>query len=561
MNDSSKRQKVPIGISDFKKVRENGYYFVDKTCFIQEVLESASEILLLPRPRRFGKTLNLSMLRYFFEKTEKGNRGLFKGLAIDRTDFFEEHQGKYPVVYLTFKDIKGNTWDNVYRGIVRLIVNEIERHSVVLKSDAVSRPDKQLLTRAWEGIGDQRDYEESLTVLSRSLEAHYRQRVVILMDEYDTPIQAGYDKGFYDEIIAFMRNFLSGGLKDNVHLFKGVITGILRVAKESIFSGLNNLKVHTLLSERFNTAFGFTEAEVGRLLAAYDMMDRFEMVSRWYNGYNYSSEVIFNPWSVLNFVDEADSDGQPYWVNTGSTEIIEKLATRGGRELRGEIGALIEGGTITKSIHDDIVMRDLDRFENLIWSFLLFSGYLTVVEKVEGRKYRLRIPNQELREVYSSLIINWFEEKTAANQLEEMLDALQAGNMESFECHLKRIVEQIMSYHDLGDEPEKVYHALVLGMLVWLSGAYEIRSNREFGLGRFDIMLKPKDPDKQGIVVEFKRTGGERSHEETLRETMKQIEEKKYVAELQASGVKSALNIAVAFEGKRLWLLWKTVDC
>jgi len=551
---AKEKRRLPIGISSFKKLRENDYYYIDKTHFIRDIIDASAEALLLPRPRRFGKTLNLNMLRYFFEKNEKDRSGLFDGLIIRNDEVFAEHQGRYPVIYLTFKDMKGRNWEDLYEGLCKVISEEIERHVKELNIDCLSVTDRNYFKSLIELKGSKRSFEDSLRILCEALNRCHNKRVVILIDEYDTPLHAGYTNGYYDNVVSFMRNFLSGGLKDNEHLFKGVITGILRVAKESIFSGLNNLGVYTLLQEEFNTAFGFTDDEVKSLLNDCNIIERYDEVSLWYNGYLFSEEIIYNPWSVLNYVASKSKRPRPYWINTASTEIIDNLVTRGGRCLREEIGQLLENKPITKPVYENIVMRDLEKRDDLVWSFMLFSGYLKVAEQVDDETYRLQIPNREVRIIYRNMIRTWFAEKIESNRLEEMLTALENGDMKLFERILRMIVLQIMSYHDLGSESEKVYHALVLGMMVWLSSRYTIRSNRESGYGRYDLMLKPNDPARSGIIIEFKRVYDNEKPEQVLSQALKQIEEKRYTAELEDAGIKEALKIAIAFRGKELWM-------
>ena len=552
-----KKRKLPIGVSDFKKLRENKFYYIDKTGFITEIIETSAEIILLPRPRRFGKTLNLSMLRYFFEKTEKNTGKLFKGLKIEKQEIFHDHQGKYPVIFLTLKDIKHRNWNECLNGLKTVIYKEYSRHRYLLNEDTLFPDEKQLFENILKGMSDITDYENSLQFLSEFLYRFYNQPVIILIDEYDTPLHAGYNKGYYEEIIGFMRNFLSGGLKDNQYLFKGVLTGILRVAKESIFSGLNNLGVYTILDKKISDKFGFTEAETKNMLKYYQMEEEYERAAHWYNGYRFgSTTTIYNPWSILNFIDN-EAHAKPFWINTADTSIIDRLATRGGREIRDEIGQLLEGKSIEQPVYETIVMRDLDARGDLLWSFLLFSGYLKYLGEPEYRNiYQLAIPNKEVKLGYEEFVIHWFAEKVEDNCLKDMLKALSGGDMDLFERLLKKIVGQVMSYHDLGDEPEKVYHALVLGMLVWLGGKYDIRSNRESGYGRYDIMLKPKDKEKTGIIIEFKRVEKE-SHKQVLKNALQQIRDRGYSAELKASGITNIMEIAVAFKGKKLWMKHK----
>ncbi|QTA83103.1 AAA ATPase-like domain-containing protein [Desulfonema limicola] len=549
-----KTKNLPVGTSDFREIRKENRYYIDKTNFIKNIINDSAKILLFPRPRRFGKTLNLSTLRYFFEKNDENTAPLFDNLAIRNTQEFNLHQGKYPVIYLTFKDMKALSWENLEQKIMVLLWEEFLEKDYLLSSNEISRPEKLFFESVLDKKASITECENTLLFLSRCLSRFHKERVVILIDEYDTPIHAGYTKGYYEEIISFMRGFLSAGLKDNTYLYKGVLTGILRVAKESVFSGLNNLGVFTLLDQEYNTYFGFTDKEVRTLLNDYEISEFYDKVSYWYNGYNFGGEVIYNPWSVLNFTAGKSREPRPFWVNTASTDIIDKLATRGGREVREEIGILLENGVIEKPVYDSIVMRELDTQDNLLWTFLLFSGYLKSVEKTYEEYHKLKIPNHEVRFIYRNLVRIWFDEKVESNKVEDMLKALETGDITLFEIMLRKVVLQVMSYHDLSGEPEKVYHALILGMLVWLSGKYEIRSNRESGYGRYDIMLKPLDIKKHGIIIEFKQVNEKENPEKILESALKQIEEKAYAVELKASGIKDILKIAVVFRGKELWV-------
>ncbi|QTA80472.1 AAA ATPase-like domain-containing protein [Desulfonema limicola] len=554
-------KKLPIGLSDFKELIKEKFYYIDKTNFIRDIIISPSKILLFPRPRRFGKTLNLSMLRYFFEKNDKDTGFLFKGLEIEKHEVFKTCQGKYPVIYMTFKDVKHLDWLHCLSSIKYVVYEEFSKHRYLLESNAIYKEDKVFFQNVLERSLPEEDYHNALKLLSRCLHSFYNTPVLIFIDEYDTPIHAAYASGYYKQIISFMRNFLSGGMKDNPYLFKGVLTGILRVAKESVFSGLNNLGVHTLLSLKFSDSFGFTKDETVKLLRDYNMKDHFQEVSNWYDGYKFGKSVIYNPWSVLNYIY---NQGVPdlYWVNTADTGMIDKLATRGGKKLREEIGQLLEGKCITKQIYDSIVMNDLDNRDDILWSFLLFCGYLKVDEKKSGINiYRLAVPNREIRYIYEEMVKRWFGEKIESECLENFVRALNKGDVKLFEIMLRKVVLQVMSYHDLSGEPERVYHALVLGMLVWMSDAYEIRSNRESGYGRYDIMLKPRDLNKHGIIIEFKMVEDDEKPEQTLKRAMEQIEKKKYTAELEASGVKDIIKIAIAFKGKELWLEHELYSC
>ena len=556
MENKMKRKPMPVGISDFRKLITGGYYFVDKSDFIREIIETGAEVILLPRPRRFGKTLNMDMLRVFFEKDRPDTKPLFQGLSVEKEECFALHHGKYPVISLTLKDVKQPDWASCLENMKTVVGQEYSRHRCLMDGDLLFPEEKVRFEKILNGSAHVTDYESSLKFLSEFLHRHHSQPPVILIDEYDTPLHAGYNKGYYEEVVGFMRNFLSGGLKDNPHLFKGVLTGILRVAKESIFSGLNNPGVYTILTGKFSESFGFTETEVRQMLGDYGMESLYDRVSFWYDGYVFGKTVIYNPWSVICFLDSG-GDEKPYWINTGDTSLIDRLVTGGGKEIRDEIGRLLEGQTVERPIYESIVMRDLDVRDDLLWSFLLFSGYLKTAGDPVYRNVRpLAVPNEEVKQAYEEMVIRWFSEKIESNCLLDMIRGLETGDAVLFERVLRKVVMQIMSFHDLDHKAEKVYHALVLGMLVWMSGKYDIRSNRESGYGRFDIMLKPKDTKKTGIVIEFKMVDGteEDAYKEVLEEAMKQITDRKYATELTAAGVTDILEIAVAFRGKELWV-------
>ncbi|MDM8516685.1 AAA family ATPase [Desulfobacterales bacterium HSG16] len=549
---------MPIGVSDFKKLREQKFFYIDKTDFIREIVEASAEVILLPRPRRFGKTLNLDMLKVFFEKTEENTAALVKGLSIEKEDCFKTHEGKFPVIFITFKDIKESSWESCFRRLKLLIQAEFERHEYLLDGDVLQKRERAFIQSILEDTAKPPDYSDSLLVLSKCLHKYHDQAVIVLIDEYDTPVHAGYNNGYYDEVVGFIRNFLSGGLKDNSHLYKGVLTGILRVAKESIFSGLNNLAVYTLMVEEFSDHFGFTDDEVRRLLSDYEALQYYDEVAKWYNGYRFGDKTIYNPWSLINYVNSKSKKPLPYWINTGDTSMIDSLATRGGKEIREEIGMMLEGKSVELPVYETIVLRDLDLRDDLLWSFLLFTGYLRPVKHVDEEIWELCIPNREVRMMYRDMIKRWFATKIERNQLLEMIRGLETGDVKLFERMLQKVVIRIMSYHDFGGESEKVYHALVLGMLVWLDGKYDIRSNRESGYGRYDIMLKPKDGNKNriGIVIEFKlvESADSDAYKQVLKDALKQIKDRKYATELRAVGITDILEIAVAFKGKKLWV-------
>lgn len=565
MTPSSSRRKPLLGLSDFKQVIEGNYYYVDKSLFVKEVLDYPAQVLLLPRPRRFGKTLNLSLLRYFFEKNDRlsntATTSLFTNLNIWKAGkTYQEHQGQYPVIFLSFKDLKTKHWPDCLDALKALIAEEYQRHEYIEKH--LSTTDQQYFNQVLKGTGSSPVFWQSLRRLSLFLESYHHRRVIILIDEYDVPIQSGYLNGYYDEVVEFMRNFLSAGLKDNPSLEKGVLTGILRVAKESIFSGLNNLDVSSLLSTAFNDKFGLTEEEVEQVLEDFDLKDRYEEVREWYNGYVFGDRVIYNPWSIMSFVSKPADGCKPYWVNTSDNAVVEQLITRGGRELREELESLLRGESIEKPVDEHVVFGEIERRDDLVWSFLLFSGYLKYTRKWFDATYpgilmtELAIPNQEVQGIFFQLVHNWFRDRVEDARLRRLLDALRRGRIEEFGQLFREVVARIFSYHDFGEEAEKVYQAFTIGLLVWLRGTHEVKNNRESGYGRYDVMLIPKDVQGIGYVIEFKKvdTAGGESPEQALEKALQQIDEKGYTTELHQRGIRRIKKLAVAFRGKEVWV-------
>jgi hypothetical protein len=559
-------QKLPVGLSDFKRVIAENYYYVDKSLLIKELVDQGAQALLVPRPRRFGKTLNLSMLRYFFEKPEEdtstGAAGqLFRHLKIWQAgEEYTSRQGKYPVIFLTFKDAKTSQWSDCLGYIKDIIREEYKRHDYLLAGDTLKSDEKEGFARIIQLTADNGEYARSLNKLSEYLAQYHQQKAILLIDEYDTPIQAGYVNGYYADVVGFMRNFLSGGLKDNLHLEKGVLTGIMRVAKESIFSGLNNLGVFTLLSHGFADKFGLTESEVKQMLKDYQIEDQYQTINKWYNGYIFGDTVIYNPWSIINYLNNFADGFKPYWLNTSDNAIVEQLLTRGGVELQSELESLIKGESVEKPIEENIVFGELEHRDDLLWSFLLFGGYLKYVGKRELNKrwlYQLQIPNLEVGYVYDRLVEKWFEKRLDNKKLQMLLTALLGGDMEAFEELLAELVENSFSFWDAGGrDAEKVYQAFVIGLLVWLSGRYEVKSNRESGFGRYDVMLIPKDQRAAGIIIEFKKVNKRRreTKEQAFAKAFRQIEEKKYASALQQRGIQQIRKLAIVFAGKKVWV-------
>ncbi len=543
------------------------YYYVDKTLFIKEIMDKGDKILLIPRPRRFGKTLNLSMLKYFYdccpvEREKKAGQGhsnkkLFDSLAISRAGKkYLDHLGKYPVIFLTFRDIKEMEWETCMDKIEGLIQDEYLKHDYLLDSPKLKSPEKDYFKRIIERKGSKADYEKSLEKLLIFLNRFYGERAVILIDEYDAPVHAGYNHDYYEEIINFIRNFLCGGLKDtDQYLEKSIITGIMRIARESIFSGLNNPGVYTLLSEEFDDKFGFTEQEVEALLKDFHLLDRYDEVQLWYNGYRFGENIIYNPWSIINFLGSKAKKCKPYWINTSDNQLVESLLSRGGKELKKELEQLIRDETIEKAVEENIVLKDISADESLMWSFLLMGGYLKQSssrrdDMMEKTYYTLSIPNKEVRSTYTRIIQRYFSDKIENSQLEIMLKALLEGKIDVFEEIFSDYVVKAMSFFDMGAEPEKVYHAFVMGLLLWLAPGYRVKSNRESGYGRYDIMIIPVDPAKLGYIIEFKKVRKNETVESAVESALQQIDERKYETELVEKGIKTYKKLAVVFNGK-----------
>ena len=487
-------KRIGIGQSDYKNLLDDNCYYIDKTLLIKEMIDSGSQVILFPRPRRFGKTLNLSMLRYYFEKTTEDNSYLFKDYAIWRqSEEYTNEQGRYPVIFLTFKDIKQVNWEETYNKIKLLISQEYRRHDYL--EEILKEEEKQEFKNIMSKTAKKEEYENSLKNLSSYLEKYHNKKVMLLIDEYDTPIQAGYVEKYYDKIIGFMRGLLCGVLKDNTSLKKGIFTGILRVAKESIFSGMNNLEVSTIVSNQFDDKFGLLEEEVEQMLKEFGIPEKMVNVKKWYNGYKFGKSFVYNPWSIINYVKKHDEGLKPYWVNTSSNDVIRQMITRSSEAVKKELGELIEGKSIIKQVNENIVFGDIEKSSNTIWNFLLFSGYLKaenikMVEEVMCCD--LSIPNKEVLYLYKEIIMDWFNESIYSDKLETMLRALTTGDTELFEDIFSEFVMKTFSYFDpSGEAPENIYHAFVLGLLINLDKTHEVKSNGESGTGRYDVMLIP----------------------------------------------------------------------
>ena len=553
--------RFPIGLSDFRALREGGFAYVDKTSLIDDVLIEGAQVLLAPRPRRFGKTLNLSMLRYFFEKGADDVRPLFAGLAVASSRSAWAHFQKYPVIFMTFKDIKPRSWEDCLAGMAGVLAETYGEHRYLLAQGGLEPDEVEIFTAILHRRAPRAWLVDAVKLLSRVLARHHGEKVVILLDEYDSPIHAGYTNRYYDEVIAFFRDFLSGGLKDNVHLFKGVLTGILRVARESLFSGLNNVRVYGILQLKLATAFGFTEPEVRGLLDSVGKAASLDKIRAYYNGYLFGEQAIYNPWSVLSFLDSGDDVFRPYWIETSSNDLVRELLLTGPQGVRAGLETLLAGGTIDQRIDENIVLRDVAKSSDAIWSFLLFTGYLKAIDVryVEDEpEARLAVPNREIAGALRRMIRVWFrEEAGGSDELQSFLDALLRGDAPVVERHLAHMVKVNLSFFDTASpEPERFYHGLVVGLLAGLAPRYEVRSNRESGFGRCDVMVLPKEAGQPGVVLELKRvdTDAGETREKAFTAALRQIRERDYAAELRERGATPIHQMAAVFEGKRVFV-------
>jgi len=554
-------KRQPIGVDDFKDLVDNDLYFVDKTLFIKEIIDDSSKVILIARPRRFGKTLNMSLLKYYFEITKEDISYLYKNYKIwQQGEKYLKEYNKYPVINLTFKGVKTNSWDTNLDLIKINIKNEFQRHSYLLDSDKLTLEQKSDIRQLASGNGTAGAYIKSMELLSKALYIYHGEKPIILLDEYDTLLNESYIHGYWEDAINFMKPFMNESFKNNIYLHKAIITGIFRVAKESIFSDMNNLKVYTILSDKYSEYFGFTQSEVETLLNYCNIEESISTVAEWYNGYIFGKKeqyVIYNPWSIIMYV--TDKNLEPFWVNTSGNEIIKKLATEGEKSIQLKIQDIIQGGTIERiRIEENIIYNEITKSENSIWSFMLMSGYLKSIKtelEEDGVYCTLKAPNKEVYYFFKNMLRSWFTETIKDSSPDEILTALLTGDIRTFYKLFANTVERTLSYFDVGnDKSESFYHAFVLGMLVHIEKDYEVRSNRESGYGRYDVMIIPKDKNKKGIIIEFKKV--DKYENETintaLEAALKQIEEKKYETELKALGIDDIIKLGIAFKGKEV---------
>lgn len=549
-----KHLPLPVGVSDYR-LASTEYYYIDKTMMLKDFIDERPMVTLFTRPRRFGKTLNMDMLRTFFEKTNEDTSKYFKDKKIwEQGEYYRSFQGKYPVIFITLKDVKHNSWDNTFANIGSIISSEYCRHSDLSKSPKLDKKQKDFYDKMVSEKFSAVDLERSLLYLSEMLKKHYGEGAVIIIDEYDTPIQSGHTNGFYDDVIAFMRNLLSGCFKDNKSLAFGFLTGILRVAKESIFSGLNNLTINSVLDNKYSEYFGFTANEVKEMAAYYSASDKFDEVCEWYDGYRFGKTDIFNPWSVINYFSN-DCEPRAFWLSTGSNDIIGEIIKEADNEIYERLSSLVNGGSFTTYIDTSVIYPQIKNNPSSIYSFLLMAGYLKVVKSsvsISGDfMCEVALPNKEISLVYRKEILQKLENLIPQATAIAVEEAIFSGNGEKLRDIISNFLIQSVSAFDAAGE--NFYHGFMLGVCALFGNSY-VTSNRESGDGRYDIALSPKVSNLPGIIIELKaeKNCNENELQELAKTALKQINDKKYDTELKLKGVKTIYKYGVAFSGKHV---------
>ena len=552
---TGKKLPLPIGISDYRKASTE-YYYVDKTLLIRDFIDERPQVSLFTRPRRFGKTLNMDMLRVFFEKKDEDTSIYFRDKKIWTCgQEYQAYQGKYPVIYVTFKDVKCENWKVTYDLIYKILRNEFERHSELLDSDKISPYEKKYLTGILGGEADENDVAMAFLNLSRMLHMHYGVAPVIIIDEYDTPIQQAHIRGYYDKVIDFMRVLFSGGLKDNPHLSYGFLTGILRVAKESIFSGLNNLKINSVLDNRYSEYFGFTPVEVREMADYYGVPDKYGEICKWYDGYCFGTTEIFNPWSVIGYFNN-ECIPRAFWQSTGSNDIIREVLAEASNDTFERLESLMQGKSFVTHIDTGVIYPQIHNNPSTIYSFLLVTGYLKAImtDQSFGGDYicEVALPNKEISYVYSKEILSQFENVIPPSVAVSIQEAIYTMDISALQKRVEAFLLQTISYHDAANET--FYHGLILGLCAMLDNRYHITSNREAGNGRFDIQMLPLNKKLPGILIELK--AGKDCNDEQLTElaqtALDQMNERQYHMEMTGQGVTEILKYGIAFSGKKV---------
>ena len=537
-------KKIPIGIDDFKKLRTNDYFYIDKTKFIEEILNDGAEVKLFTRPRRFGKTLNMSMLKYFFDIRESDeNRKLFDNLYIKNSFVFSE-QGKYPVIFISMKEIKGTTWEEMQKSIRRTFSNLYEEYKYLRES--LDERNKRKFEKIWFDEIDG-SYDDALNFLSKILEEYYKEKVVVLIDEYDAPLIMAYEYNFYDRASVFFKEIYGSVLKTNLSLKMGVLTGAIRVAQAGIFSDLNNLKINTILSETYDECFGLTEKEVEKVLKEFDLDCKMDEVKSWYDGYKFGNVEIYNPWSILNYTDEKKL--KVYWINTSGNVLIKDLLVRSDKTTFDNLEKLLNGEEKMVFINESMAIGHTLSPNNL-WELMLFSGYLTIKEKISENTYLVKIPNKEIQSFFKILFVDIIF-NGVNNSITSMKEALHSKNIPYIMTILENVVINAMSFYDVSKKYENLYQTLLAGFLYGLDDFYEMKSNIETGYGRADIILKPRNKNWAGYIFELKRARTMDIKKEAEK-ALNQIENKKYDALLKTEGIKEIIKIGLVFDGKKV---------
>ena len=552
-----RKKRIPIGIEFYKQMIEKDYYYVDKTLIIKKLLDQGGQVNLFTRPRRFGKTLLQTMLRTFFEAERdwngqpKDNSHYFDGMKImDAGEEYTSHLGQYPVIFLSLKSAKQPTFEMAYQSLADEIMKEFERHHYVLSDGNMFPAKREKYMKLLEGKADEIDYAKAIAFLSECLEQYHGKKVIILIDEYDVPLENSYFEGFYEQMIKFIRSLSESALKTNESLEFAVITGCLRISKESIFTGLNNLEIISFLNKQYAESFGFTQTEVEQMLEYYEIVQKKQEIKDWYDGYLFGNAEVYNPWSVINYVKTAVSDEEafpkPYWSNTSSNSIIRELVEGADSDVKDEIESLIAGGSIEKQIHEDITYGDIHQSQDNLWNFLFFTGYLKAVSQrfEEDTIYQtMKIPNAEIRYIYRNTIREWFEQKIKVGDFTPMYRAVLGGEADVFERMLKEQLAGSISYFD---SEEDFYHGFLLGLLRPLQD-YEVFSNRESGNGRPDIVLKPYNPRKTAVILELKHVKCFPQMEAGCEEALRQIKERKYAEGILEEGYRDVISYGICF--------------
>ena len=550
-----RKKAVPVGIEDFKELIQEGYYYIDKTLLIDEMLMNKSKVTLFTRPRRFGKTLNMSMIKYFFDvKDKEENKKLFENLKVSNSEYMSE-QGKYPVIFISLKDLKEDTWEECLESIKDIMYKIFNEYNFL--REKLNVVEKRQFDKIWEITGNERNFKTSLLDLSNYLNKYYGEKVIILIDEYDAPIINAFDKGYYNEAINFFQTFYSSALKTNNSLKYGVLTGITRIIKEGIFSGLNNLYVNTILSKDYSEYFGLLENEVIEMLEYFDMKYKIEEVREWYNGYIFGESKVYNPWSIVNYVREKEI--KAYWANVSGNTLLENMLDNAGEGVYDDLKQFTDGESIEKYISDGTTIKSLLSNDDEIWQLLLYSGYLTKAKNQDKESdsniYNLKIPNKEIRKYFGNMFLNRFFGTEVKTNI--LIKALENGDIKKFEKTLGEIMINMLSHFDLDKEMEKIYQVFMIGLVGFLMGKYEIISNDESGYGRYDLAMIPMKSKEKAYLMEFKISKTKKGMEERAQKALKQIDEKKYDTKLKARGIKNILKIGVAFYGKEVKVVCK----